>query len=59
SSTVRLITISCAGWRRRKASSFMRSMLTKVPTRAWCCATRSAICPNLLKSPGTRTPVPR
>ncbi|HBB3912284.1 TPA: hypothetical protein KAL24_003808 [Escherichia coli] len=31
----------------------MRSMLTKVPTRAWCCATQSAICPNLLKSPGT------
>ena len=55
----RLITISCAGWRRRKASSFMRSMLTKVPTRAWCCATQSAICPNLLKSHGTRTPVPR
>ncbi len=49
----------CAGWRRRKASSFMRSMLTKVPTRAWCCATQSAICPNLLKSHGTRTPVPR
>ncbi len=24
---------------------FMRSMLTKVPTRAWCCATQSAICP--------------
>lgn len=47
------------GWRRRKASSFMRSMLTKVPTRAWCCATQSAICPNLLKSHGTRTPVPR
>ncbi len=38
---------------------FMRSMLTKVPTRAWCCATQSAICPNLLKSHGTRTPVPR
>ncbi|WP_354270776.1 hypothetical protein [Escherichia coli] len=37
----------------------MRSMLTKVPTRAWCCATQSAICPNLLKSHGTRTPVPR
>ncbi len=38
---------------------FMRAFITKVPTRAWCCATQCAICPNLLKSHGTRTPVPR
>lgn len=48
-----------AGWRRRKASSFMRSTRKKVPTRAWSCAIPCVICRSPLRSPGIRTPVPR